>query len=116
MTLRDCVFSDDASNFLVNVDLIIAAGEYKTFARSAAPGFIPDFVYGAGNILLNNTSDTLTLTCSGVAIDARMYLNPATGGSSALSSDGSDKWCDDLINFYTGGDTGTPGEVNIVCP
>lgn len=117
LDLQDCVVSDDASNFLVNGELIFSAGEYRTFSRSAAPGFVADYIYGAGNIILSNTSDTLTLTCSGVTIDARSYPpNPANGGSSALSDNGNGKWCYDLANFYSGGDTGTPGAANIDCP
>jgi hypothetical protein len=114
--LRDCVFSDAASvNFVVDVDLIIGAGEYRTFSRGANPGFTADFSYGSSGLTLDNSGDTVTLTCNGVAIDSRTYINPIPGNSSALSNDGNGKWCIDLVNIYNG-DRGTPGAANINCP
>jgi hypothetical protein len=115
--LRDCVFSDAASgNFVVDVDLIIGAGEYRTFSRGATPGFTPDFNFNNSGLTLDNSGDTVMLTCNGVEIDSRSYINSAAGSSSALSDDGNGKWCDDLTNIYFGGNSGTPGAANIVCP
>jgi hypothetical protein len=117
--LRDCVFSDAASgNFVVNVDLIIGAGEYRTFSRGATPGFTPDFSYNNSGLTLDEIGgDTVTLTCNGVMIDSRTYPpNPVAGSSSALSDDGNGKWCVDLTNFYYFSNSGTPGATNIVCP
>lgn len=117
INLRDCMFSDAAMvNFTVGIDLIFGPGEYRTFSRGATPGFPPDYVYNADNIILDNTEDTVTLTCSGVTIDFRTYPNPVPPSDSyALSSDAS-KWCYDDMNNYDIPDSGTPGAANIVCP
>lgn len=115
--LRDCVFSiADTSNFIVDIDLEIDAGELRTFAISDMPGFTPDFNYN-GAFPLNNFSDTLTLTCNGVTIDSHTYIaaEVASGRTSSLSSDGSGKWCLDRANIYFLGDKGTPGGTNVVC-
>ena len=40
-------------------DLLILPGEFLTLARSAAPGFIPDYVYS--NFTLSNSSDQIVL-------------------------------------------------------
>ena len=117
-TLRDCVFSDAAgSNFSVGTDLEIGAGELRTFAVSPTPGFIPDYNYQGSGLTLNDTGDTLTLTCSGIAIDVRTYAAAAVadGRSSSLSANGNGKWCLDLANIYNLGDRGTPGGRNVDC-
>lgn len=113
--LLDCVLGDFAGgNFLVDVDLVIGVGEYRTFSSGASPGFAPDFNYN-GSLILENFGDTVTLTCNGIEIDSRSYLNPTTGNSSALSNDGNGNWCDDTGNFYFFSNSGTPGEANIDC-
>ena len=113
LDLRDCVFSDDASsNFIINSDLIIAAGEYLTFAISDIPGFVPDFNYNGSGLTLTIPADTLTLTCNAITIDSRNYTFRTSGSSSALSNDGNGKWCEDQANNYNG-DWGTPGSANI---
>ena len=117
LNLRDCVFTDAAmGNFTVGVDLIFGPGEYLTFSRGATPGFIPDFNHSNSGLTLDDVSDTVTLTCSGVAITARTYPNPVpVGDSNALSNDGS-KWCYDSMNFYAIPNSGTPGSANLLCP
>ena len=113
--MRDCVFSDAAtSNFSINVDLFIEAGEYVTFAISANPGFVPDINYNGTGLTLTDPANTLTLTCNGIVIDSRNYTFSSSGNSSSLSNNGNARWCDDLVNNYNG-DTGTPGAANINC-
>ncbi len=115
--LRDCVVSDaSTNNLVVDVDLVIDVDQYRTFASSAAPGFVPDFDFAGSGVTLTNSNETLTLTCSGVTIDTRIYVTSTEGQSSALSADGSMLWCDDAVNIYDGIDRGTPGAVNLVCP
>lgn len=117
-TLRDCVFLDgNFNNFIVDIDLEIGAGELRTFAISANPGFTPDFNYNGSGLRLSNYGDTLTLACNGVIIDRRIYTGAAvaSGRSSSRSGDGSNKWCLDLGNYYYITDRGTPGEPNVVC-
>jgi hypothetical protein len=116
LNLRDCVFSNTAIiGFNINFDLIIDPGEYKTFAISANPGFVPDINYTGTGLTLNNRADTLTLTCNGITIDRRQYTMSNSGRSSALSNNGNAMWCDDRGNNYHLGNTGTPGAPNIVC-
>jgi hypothetical protein len=115
LNLIGCVVSvANTSNFVIGIDVEIPAGEYLTFASSLNPGFVPDFVY-SGGLTLSNVADTITLTCNGVTIDLRNYTMTAGGQSSALSNDGSGKWCIDQVNFYNG-DRGTPGAANGNCP
>ena len=115
LNLRDCVFSDAAtSNFSINSDLFIEAGEYVTFAISENPGFVPDINYNGKGLTLTDPADTLTLTCNGIVIDSRNYTFSSSGNSSSLSNNGNARWCDDLVNNYNG-DTGTPGAANINC-
>ena len=118
LNLRDCVFSDAATgNFTVGVDLIFGPGEYRTFSRGAVPGFTPDFSHDNSGLTLDDVSDTVTLTCNGVVIDAHTYPNPVPPSDSyALSNDGNGKWCYDSINNYAFPNSGTPGAANIVCP
>ena len=116
--LRDCVFSDaSTNNFSVTTDLEIDAGELRTFAISATPGFTPDFNYNGSGLTLNNNGDTLILTCNGITIDTRNYVAAAvaSGRSSSASANGNGKWCFDLGNVYNG-DRGSPGLANVNCP
>ena len=116
LSLQGCVFSDAVSSaFSINFDLIIEPGEYLTFAISANPGFAPDIDYNGTGLTLDDFGDTLTLTCNGIAIDSRQYTMSSIGRSSALSNNGNAMWCDDQVNPYAPGDTGTPGLANIDC-
>ncbi|PKN44324.1 MAG: hypothetical protein CVU63_10735, partial [Deltaproteobacteria bacterium HGW-Deltaproteobacteria-20] len=51
--LEGCVVADNAGSFTITGALIIPSGGYLALARSAAPGFTPDYVYPT--ISLNNT-------------------------------------------------------------
>jgi hypothetical protein len=56
---------DDGSNHhRFDSDLLILPGEFLTLARSAEPGFTPDYVYG--NFTLSNGSDEIVLREGGV--------------------------------------------------
>ena len=116
LDLQGCVVSDNTGgNFVINRKLRVLAGRYRTFAISATPGFVPDASYNGSGFTLNNTADIVTLTCNGVVIDARNYTSTASGRSSSLSNNGNGLWCNDLVNFYNGTDSGTPGATNINC-
>ena len=118
INLRDCVFMDARSgNFIINTDLIIEPGGYKTFAASDSANhvFLPDFIYGGSGLALKSPADILTLTCSGIAIDSRNYTIAQGGRSSALSDNGNGIWCANLVDRYNGTDRGTPGTANRDC-
>ena len=118
LNLRDCVFSDAAtSNFSIDSDMFIDAGEYLTFAISANPGFVPDLNFNGSGLTLTIPADILTLTCNGIVIDSHNYTISSPGSSSSLSNNkGNVKWCDDMGSIILGlSDTGTPGLANINC-
>jgi hypothetical protein len=121
LNLRDCVFMDARSgNFIINTDLIIESGGYKTFATSNSPDhvFVPDVIYDRIALTLNKQADILTLSCNGIAIDSRNYTFTNRRQSSALSDNGNGIWCDTVANIYIynlGSDKGTPGTANRDC-
>jgi hypothetical protein len=119
LNLRDCVFMDARSgNFIINTDLIIEPGEYKTFATSDSPNhvFIPDVIYDRNDLTLLISTDTLTLSCNGIAIDSRNYTFTNRSQSSALSDNGNGIWCNNVADIYNiGTDKGTPGTANRDC-
>ena len=115
--LQGCIISDASTvNFSIESELIAGTGGFVTFANSSNPGFEADIDYGASGLVLNNSSETVILTCNGIVIDETSYSGSSAGESLSLSADGSDTWCFDTINAYGAGDTGTPGETNLVCP
>ena len=115
--LRNCVVADDSTvNFTIVDELIVDAGMFQTFANGPNPGFLPGFDYGASGMSLNNSDETLTLTCNGIVIDQIAYTASSSGRSFSLSGNGNANWCDDTVNDYGAGDTGTPGQPNIDCP
>ncbi len=100
LDLQSCAIADAAENTHVIANtLMIPAGGYITIASSAAPGFVPTYV--DERMQLNNSNETLTITCGGVVIDRVMYTTSATGASRSLSSihlnavdnDTNGNWC-----------------------
>jgi hypothetical protein len=115
LSLQNCVFMDKINAFFINFDLEIEPGEYLTLAISTNPGFTPDISYAGTGLTLDNTADTLTMTCNGIVIDRRQYTMPSSGRSSGLSNDSTGVWCDELAEGYNGTDKGTPGAANRTC-
>lgn len=132
--LNGCMFvGTGAANdmFTIGVDLTIEPGGYLTFARTASPGFTPDFVWPAG-MQLANAADGIALSCAGVEVDSVEYdtaagwPNPVGGGASmSLDADATNttdnddpaSWCSALTASasFTSGDRGSPGEANPPC-
>jgi hypothetical protein len=132
--LRGCRFvgTGQANDmFTVTADLEIEPGGYLTFARTATPGFTPDFVWPSG-MQLANAADGIALICADVEVDSVEYdtaagwPNPAGGGASmsldpeataADENDVPDAWCASLTATaaFTSGDLGSPGEANPPC-
>ena len=117
LNLRDCVVSDASTvNFVIDSEFIVGGSELKVLASGSNPGFMPDYDYGTSGLSLNNSNETLALTCHGVTIDQFAYAASSPGQSAALSANGNLKWCADTVNVYANGDKGTPGMTNIDCP
>jgi hypothetical protein len=128
LQLQGCqISSANDVPFDIAVDLEIGPGEYLAFAASsmAGPGFVPDFSYPAA-FVLNNTVDSLTVTCNGMQVDTVTYDDGAAfpdpaGASMTLDSatltgvanDNGFNWCVSVQNYN--GDFGTPGGDNEAC-
>ncbi len=112
--LKDCVISDaDTNNYLIASNLVIDGGEFLTFASSAIPGFTPDISYAGSGLILNNTGDTVTLTCNSVTIDTVTFA-ALNAGESYMRNGNVGTWCQDDMTSYNG-DFGTPGASNVPC-
>jgi hypothetical protein len=123
------VYDLGTDNYAVASSVVIGPGEFKTFAKSATPGFAPDHVYSGFN--LANTSDEVMLACptpqGDVDIDFVFYdeVNFPDRAGASLSLDGASLdadlndegrvWCAAAAT-YNGTDKGTPGAPNPTCP
>lgn len=129
LDLVDCtVESGTASgpeSFIVRGTPQVPTGAYFTFARSASPGFTPDYDY-AGLINLNDSIDYVRIVCDGTEVDRVDYDDGATfpdpvGASMSFDPAGfpdfngyGNYWCTSTSVFGFG-DYGTPGMVNDPC-
>ena len=132
-SLDGCLLAD-SSNDLVLGNLIVGPGGYLLFARSDDPeangGLVPDATYDFG---LNNSGDSITITCGGTVIDSVAYddgvvfpdarfmsisLDP--GAFDAAANDDGLHWClGEAVYFGEDDETihrGTPRAPNPVCP
>jgi hypothetical protein len=115
--------------FTVDVDMVIAPGEYRIFATdSMVPqGFVADFQWLDAQYNLTNTSDTVRIVCNGVMVDQVSYDDGATfpdpngqsmsldpGSYDAIANDLGANWCAGSTSYN--GDFGTPGADNPACP
>jgi hypothetical protein len=124
-SLKGCRIEDDGTDsHVLTTDLVIAPGAYLTFARSAAPGFTPNYVYTG--ITLGNTDDELRLVCNSVTVDEVKYdggpgfpnpdgmsMNLDPSAFDAVSNNVGSNWCVATANYN--GDLGTPGAANTTC-
>lgn len=128
--LNGCTVQDDGgANFLIDADLTIAPGEFLTFARSANPGFTPDYVY-PGSWALANADDEIEIVCNATSVDRVAYDDPVMMGVfpsdagqamqvdpgfvDAMSNDDGTNWCSAFTPYFMT-DTGTPGAANDSC-
>ncbi|MEM7307814.1 MAG: lamin tail domain-containing protein [Planctomycetota bacterium] len=118
---------------VIATSVVVPTGGYATFARTSAPGFVPDYVYGPGTgFQLNNSTDAVYLRDAGGALqDFVQYDNGATfpdpNGSSMNFDDAASKdattnndgsqWCAATTADigFTSGDNGSPGVANETC-
>jgi hypothetical protein len=128
--LGSCTVEGNMSDvgFTIDVDMVIAPGEYRIFATDAGlpQGFIPDFQWADVEFSLNNGSDTVRITCNGVVVDEVNYDDGLTfpdpsgqsmsldpGSYDTVANDLGANWCAGSTSYN--GDFGTPGADNPVC-
>lgn len=129
--LRGCELSDLGNDStLINRSLLVPPMSYVTLARSAMPGFGPDYVYSG--FAIANGEDEIIITC-GASEVAQVPMLPAfgfassapTGASIGLlrgrmsetDNDDGQFWCVSVADYN--GDRGTPGgpnEFQTTCP
>jgi hypothetical protein len=116
--------------FTVTTDLMVAPGEYVSFARTANVatngGFVPDYDY-VNTFALNDSADSIILQAGvgGTELDRIIYDTTWTrpvGRSIELSRDSIDlnnndptQWCESFTALPSG-DLGSPGVQNRFCP
>ncbi len=132
-SLDGCSFYDDGGAAEMPSGVMLAPGDYLSFAISASPGFAPDYVYSSGMRLANPPDpDSLTLQCGATIVDVVAYQPYPTwpwgqGVSLSLDPDSLDADANDLVGSWCGGmdeynrvggdiDRGTPGAANPNCP
>ncbi len=128
--LKNCILSDLGTNtHTIGSTLKIGPGEYRTLARSQAPGFTPSYVYSGFE--LGNGDDEIIISCNGAEI-AQVAFNGSfssgvAGKSAQLSTSAYDEvandtgsnWCEGTMVYVTVGaktDSGSPGSANFACP
>ncbi len=124
----EIVDADEAGHVIAQ-PLVVEAEGYVILGLSDDPeknhGVMPDYVLKA--VSLNNTGDSLKLTCEGVEIDALTYerdhvlmgaawqLDPQSFDADA--NDLPESWCiSAVLRDESGPFFGTPGEPNAACP
>ena len=118
INLRGIDLHDDGSNLhRFDSDLLILPRQYLTLARSAAPGFEPDYVYD--NFTLANSADEIVFS-AGLAELLRLDYGSGFGVA------GRSRWLRQLpmvaANYdltlaaltYGGGDIGSPGTAGVL--
>ncbi|MCC7540037.1 MAG: lamin tail domain-containing protein [Deltaproteobacteria bacterium] len=129
--LGGCELADGSAGGTHVIDaaagLRVGPGESIVLARSATPGFTPDYSYADAFALNNSGMETVTLTCGGVVIDRVVYDTASwpdpTGGSLSLdpssydgiANDSPAAWCAATMPFASG-DFGSPQQINPACP
>jgi hypothetical protein len=132
-SLDGCSFYDSGGAIEMPSGVVLAPGDYLSFAISPSPGFTPDYVYTSGMRLANPPDpDSLTVSCGATIIDTVAYLPYPTwpwgqGESLSLDPDFLDasdndsvgSWCAGVDEYNRVGgdiDRGTPGMANPECP
>lgn len=130
--LKNCILTDLGNNsHIISSALQIGPGEYKTLARTAAPGFTPSYV--STGFELANASDEIIITCNGSEIAQVAYkgaFSTGVAGKSAqlstsaydeVANDTGGNWCLGTMVYFTDTtsgktDSGSPGSANFLCP
>ena len=112
---------DDGMEGAIEGGLQITPGGFVAVARSADPGFAPDYIC-PGLSLRNSGGDQVVLRCNGVVIDRAVYTTTQPGHSLSLDpalagagdNDDPSCWCV-VESVYGAGDRGTPATANPAC-
>ncbi len=121
------IVSGTASH-LITGPLEIAPGAYATLAASAAPGFVPDYVYGGG-VPLGSASNGEVLLFAGnrliseIRWDSTWSMAPAVSIEAdpmrlvpgVFSFTSSDMYCLSTETYDGGANAGTPGQPSPGC-
>jgi hypothetical protein len=126
LDLANCLLSDTSNTTASMGILSLAPDAYALGARSASPAengqLTVDFTF---DFVLNNTTDTVVLTCNGQTIDSVAYTDPTNPAQSfQRSSDdlvGASTemtiWCgSSALYLMTPDHQGSPGSMNEMCP
>lgn len=123
LDLEGCTIADNAATVPIDKPLRVAPKSYVTFARGAAPGFTPSFVYTNPNFQLSNGSDRIVITCAAGEIERFEYTSSARPAGVSLSvaafalhpdrNKEPHYWCSGTASYN--GDLGTPGSANPDC-
>lgn len=120
--LEGCAFeSDPEERHVIVGSLLVPPGHYLVAARSANPGFAPDYVWTG--LSLANENDALALTCDDNFIDLVTWSGSTPGHSRSLDpgltdvtfNDEEEAWCPAPVEGANGADAGTPGAPNPPC-
>ena len=123
--LNDCTLSNDATQHLITAEVPIAPNETVVFVRDEAQAsndrISPYFLYA--DISLDNTADSLAISCDSSVVDAMSFSGFTEGAARQLSADSLDatanddlsNWCD-ATNTLISGNLGTPRNPNRICP
>jgi hypothetical protein len=130
LDLAGCVLKDGSTTTTTIGPLVVEGGAYVVFSKPADPtkngGIEGTYAFG---FALNNSNDSITLTCGVDVIDTVAYgsgwppavakalsLSPAK--TNATDNDLSGSWCSATTAYYSGTTPhyGTPGLPNPPCP
>jgi hypothetical protein len=118
--------------FTIDRVMMIPAGDVGVFGTTThstlAGGVVADYVYSRPTMVLGDTSGTLSVYMDTTRIDTVTWANdgtwPLTAGytmsldpyeNTATLNDSGANWCL-AASEMSGGDMGTPGDVNDLCP
>ncbi|MGQ0507637.1 MAG: lamin tail domain-containing protein [Myxococcaceae bacterium] len=106
--------------------LNVQPGSYAVLAREASSALNGGLtnVLATHKLILSNSGGTVTLRAKDVVLDAITYKAGMSGASLQLDDNKRDEllnddpaiFCPGTAPYSTGGDKGTPGSVNQVCP
>ncbi len=120
--LEGCAFeSDPDERHVIAGSLLVLPGRHLVVARSASPGFVPDYVLSG--LSLANEDDAFVLVCDDSYIDLVTWSGSTPGRSWSLDpaltdaalNDDEAAWCPAPVEGSNGADAGTPGAANPPC-
>jgi hypothetical protein len=127
LNLRGAVIRNptNSTQFTVELDVVIAPGEFAVFGASGATAASPDYVWPAA-FVLTAPSGSLRIQAGGSVLDDQVWIStwPFSNGramqldpeqTDASANNSVSNWCT-ATTTYTASRFGTPGNNNIACP